>query len=696
MLSYSTALAGNSKGKKHALRAQQREALERMIEQAVPMDGNGDISPAAIKDFPHSSSRSPSGVVPSPVTVWRIIIFDDVGRSIIAPMLKVVDLREHGVTLYMHLDTERDAVQGAPVVYFCAPTPSNLEKIAKDCDRCLYEWYYINFTCEVPRACLERLADLLAQTSLPSISHIKVFDRTLQYVALSDDLFSLMLPSSFSVIHSGSDSEVEQHMNAVVRGISHVLLSMQLLPLIVHSKSSGAAVEIARRVGVSLSDALADGQLTPPPTSIFGRPLLLLVDRAQDLACALHHPFTYRGLLSDAAAMDLNIARVKLSSGKEEQMEVDPERDAFYAENGGLDFGEIGGRLEAARQELLAEQAELSKTNTSNAALSLNESDAGDLMSQLVANAPVIAEKKRVLDMHTKMAYGLLELIRHRKLDVFSGVEKDLLCHSDVDQAMLTQLLKEGGTLKDRQRLFLIAYLMKNNKEERARFVQEHLEKIERSGATTSSSSASLPAASGSEEFAALRYVQQLEKWSSPGPLASPSSSLSGGFSLTVGGQESGLGWGIAQVLAATIGGAAASERELPLTQLISVLLEDPTPSTGSEGGALAGGSGAPRRSPIAQNFSSGVNSFGSSPRVQILETLSAYDVRSKKTVDLRSIPFSQAIVFSIGGGCVAEYEDLQRWESRHPKKSILYGCTSLMTGEGLLEELSTLGKKGA
>lgn len=715
---------------RYNLRRQERAALEAMIEHAVPLTSDADSSGNAFNGgfgramMPGTTYYSDDNVTNSDdVTVWRIIVFDEVGRDIIAPLLKVADLRELGVTLYLHIDMDRDAIQGAPVIYFCEPTTKNIERIAQDCGNCMYEWVYINFTSELLRDSLEYLGQKLEQTSLESISHIRLFDRTLHYVSLEEDLFSLMLDHSFLTLQSGTDDAIEAHVSEVVRGVSHVILSLQLLPVIVHSKT-GAAEEIARRLAIRLSDSLQEGQLRPAASSIFGRPLLLLVDRSHDLASALHHPFTYRGLLSDAAEMKLNIARVKVGKeGKVEQLSIDPEKDGFYRQNGALDFGEMGSRLEAARQELQAEQATLGVAGSSSNFSSREEggltritgrpdegvSNSNDAMAQLVSSAPLLAEKKRLLDAHTKAAYGLLATIRERKLDVFSGVEREVLQHGELDKDMFRELLQNGGTAEDRQRLYLIVYLMSKEQKDLARYVQQVGEAL-------------LP----EMPFPALAYLQYLQKWSLGSKLGlssnsrenvsgSISSGIGGGTGETTGSTAEGFGWGVAQLLAqnlaATLGGSVEQREDFPLTKMVAALLQDPPPPSALSGGmsssTLMGRNASANTSvyngtSIHGSSTSGglFSSSGSSTRnpaqqirSQVLQTLSAYDVRSKKEVDLEKMYFSQAIVFSIGGGTVAEYDDLKRWEGSVTKKSILYGCTSLITGEELLKNLSTLEK---
>lgn len=721
-------MAGNER---YNLRRQERAALEAMIQHAVPLTSDGDspvnafnggLGRAMVSGMTYPSDDN---VINSDeVTVWRIIVFDEVGRDIIAPLLKVADLRELGVTLYLHIDMDRDAIQGTPAIYFCEPTTKNIEKIAQDCGNCMYEWVYINFTSELLGESLEYLGQKLEETSLESISHIRLFDRTLHYVSLEEDLFSLMLDHSFLTLQSGTDDAIEAHVSEVVRGVSHVLLSLQLLPVIVHSKT-GAAEEIARRLAIRLSDSLQEGQLRPAPSSIFGRPLLLLVDRSHDLASALHHPFTYRGLLSDAAEMKLNIASVKVGKeGKVEQLSIDPEKDWFYRKNSALDFGEMGSQLEAARQELQAEQATLGVAgSSSNAGGNIEEggltripgrtdegfSNSNDAMAQLVSSAPLLAEKKRLLDAHTKAAYGLLATIRERKLDVFSGVEREVLQHGELDKDMFRQLLQNGGTMEDRQRLYLIVYLMSKEHKDLAKYVQQEGEAL-------------LP----EMPFPALAYLQYLEKWSLGSKLGSSSNSREHGpasFSSGIGsgtGETSsstaeGFGWGVAQLLtqnlAATLGGSVEQREDFPLTKMVAALLQDPPPPSAHSGGmsssSMMGRNASPNTTVYSGTSIHGSSASGglfSSPnssvrssapqiRSQVLQSLSAYDVRSKKEIDLEKMYFSQAIVFSIGGGTVAEYDDLKRWEGSVTKKSILYGCTSLITGEELLKNLSTLEK---
>ncbi|KAH9577661.1 Sec1-like protein [Trypanosoma melophagium] len=625
-------------GQKHFLRQRQKDVIREMILSSVPLTYGG---------VPQQQQQQYMGGDDTIITTWRLLIYDDIGRDIIAPLLRVGDLRELGITLYMHINSKREPVPGAPAIYFCAPTEENINTIATDAIGELYEWMYVNFTSQVSRRGLEMFAEKLTRGQLQNIQHIRVFDRTLNYVALENDLFVLMQQNSLVTLNSRhvKDDEVESHLNAIVLGISHVLLSQQVLPVIVHSKT-GAAEEVARRLSICLNDHLSDRTLTPASAAVLGRPLLLIVDRTSDLATVLHHPFSYRGLMVELGNMHLNKVTVHEEDGKEVAFEIDPDRDEFYRDNATLDFSAVGGNIEAALKQYREEYASLSE----NACDGEDDTDANS-MSKLLANAPKLGEKKRMLDAHTKMAYSFLHQIRKSHLDRFHGVELGIIQREGLDREEFEKLLlTELGSLEDRQRLYLIAYLLDTEGEYDA--------VLQRCAASF-----------GDAPFPALAYIKHLRNWSLG--VASPTAGESSA--------AQGFAWGLAQTLAknivSTLGSNAKSE--LPVTKLVDALLQDP--SSTSAGGAAArtiGGSGG--------------------LRAKLLETVVGYDPRTRKTVDLGDMYFSQAIVFAISGGCVAEYDDLKVWEAAHPRKAVSYGCTALLTGNEALRQLATLGEGGA
>lgn len=63
--------------------------------------------------------------------IWKLFIMDAAAQRIVSPILKVNDLREQGVTLFLHFNAEREAVEDVPAVYFVEPSSANLQRICQ-------------------------------------------------------------------------------------------------------------------------------------------------------------------------------------------------------------------------------------------------------------------------------------------------------------------------------------------------------------------------------------------------------------------------------------------------------------------------------------------------------------------------------------------------------------------------------------
>eukprot|EP00164_Ancoracysta_twista_P024364 GFYU01046150.1.p1 GENE.GFYU01046150.1~~GFYU01046150.1.p1 ORF type:complete len:185 (+),score=16.59 GFYU01046150.1:50-556(+) len=151
--------------------------------------------------------------------------------------------------------------------------------------------------------------------------------------------------------------------------------------------------------------------------------------------------------------------------------------------------------------------------------------------------------------------------------------------------------------------------------------------------------------------FNALAYLKKLRSWS-VGNNNNNANATSG--------------WGFAQNLAKNLASTftAASAKELPLTRLIDSLI----------GEAPAGRAATGKQ--------------------KLLESLGAVDPINSSSVRLDVGGFSQVVVFVVGGGSVTEYDNIKEWESRNPKKSVVYGSSALMNGNSFLQELNTLGNE--
>ena len=68
-----------------------------------------------------------------------MLVIDDASLKIVATLLHTEALRQHGVTLVLAIDREREAIADAPVVYFVRSTQANAAAIVKDLEGGLYK-----------------------------------------------------------------------------------------------------------------------------------------------------------------------------------------------------------------------------------------------------------------------------------------------------------------------------------------------------------------------------------------------------------------------------------------------------------------------------------------------------------------------------------------------------------------------------
>lgn len=71
--------------------------------------------------------------------VFKVLVVDSFSLKIVATLLHTDVLRQHGVTLVLAVDKDREAITDAPVVYFVRALPENCVAIVKDLEAGLYK-----------------------------------------------------------------------------------------------------------------------------------------------------------------------------------------------------------------------------------------------------------------------------------------------------------------------------------------------------------------------------------------------------------------------------------------------------------------------------------------------------------------------------------------------------------------------------
>ncbi|CAH8842079.1 unnamed protein product [Trichobilharzia szidati] len=285
---------------------------------------------------------------------WKILIYDQLGRDIISPLLTVKDLRMLGVTLHLMLNSPREQIPDVPAVYFVYPSKENIYSICKDFEAGRYDSYYLNFISPISREYLEEIAQTaLSENCVHQIA--KVFDQYTNFICLEDDLLTLSSssdgPSSFYALNraKATEADVENIIHSVVDGLFSVFATLGTIPIIRCPRGNASEMvasqldskfrdslrdsrnslfmnNTARGFGVSMGDDTSGDRLSlnsplcvpnksaqiNSPSNLFQRPLLILLDRSLDLASPLHHELSYQSLIHDIFNIRLNRVHVNL------------------------------------------------------------------------------------------------------------------------------------------------------------------------------------------------------------------------------------------------------------------------------------------------------------------------------------------------------------------------------------------------
>lgn len=583
--------------------------------------------------------------------VYKILIYDRFCQDILSPLIRVKDLRKHGVTLYFLIDKDRKPVHDVPAVYFVQPTHSNVTRIIADASKSLYDSFHLNFSSSIPRPLLEDLASgTIGSDSIQRIA--KVHDQYLEFVTLEDNLFSLANKNCYVQLNdpSAGDKDIEEIIEKIVSGLFCVLATLAVVPII-RCPRGGPAEMVASLLDQRLRDhLLVKNNLFSEGGNFsisFQRPVLCLFDRNFELSVAIQHDFRYRPLVHDVLGLRLNRLTVQgEKGGGTKSFELD-RSDPFWMANGSLEFPEVALEIENQLNKYKKDVEEVNRRTGGNDGGA--EFDGTDLIGNTkhlmnaVNSLPELTERKQVIDKHTNIATALLGEIKERSLDTYAKKEDDMMVKGGIDRSEVLGVLKGKGTKLDKLRFAIIYIISSEN------IPQSEIETIE-------------AALRESEvDTSAFQYVKKIKSLNVS--LASANSAAS--RNNIVDWAEKLYGQSISAVTAG-VKNLLAGDHQLALSRTVEALMEGkPNPETDPY---LV-------FDPRAPSASSGVH--------------------------LPKGPFKEAIVFMIGGGNYVEYGSLQdlanrrhQQQQQQPVKHIIYGTTEILTGGEFVEQLAVLGKK--
>lgn len=283
-----------------------------------------------------------------------------------------------------------------------------------------------------------------------------------------------------------SDTEMEEIMGSIVDSLFSLFVTIGNVPIIRALKGSAAemvAVKLEQKIRENLWDArnnLFHMDATQAGAFSFQRPLLILLDRNIDMATPLHHTWTYQALGHDVLELALN--RVAIEDDEADKGHGGTKRknnknsydldanDKFWKTHKGSPFPTVAEAIQEELEQYRNSEEEIKQLKSSMGIDGENEiaysmvNDTTERLTNAVNSLPQLLEKKRLIDMHTKIATSILNAIKLRRLDSFFEVEEKIMSKLTLDKPLM-ELLKDSefGQPEDKMRLFIIYYICTPN-----------------------------------------------------------------------------------------------------------------------------------------------------------------------------------------------------------------------------------------
>ncbi|KAF1986275.1 sec1 family domain-containing 1 [Aulographum hederae CBS 113979] len=644
--------------------------------------------------------------------IWKVLVFDDMGRDVISSVLLVKDLRAWGITINLPITTTRHMIPDVPVIYLVEPTPQNLQIITSDLARSLYSPAYVNFLSSIPRPLIEDFASQTASTG--TAEHIaQLYDQYLNFIVTEPDLFSLgMGKDTYWTMNSAqtSDEALDANIDRIVSGLFSVAVTEGTVPII-RCPKGGAAEMIAAKLDrklrdhvVSSKENLFSGQNQKNASSMgtpASRPVMIIVDRNVDLIPMMSHSWTYQSLVHDILKFHLNQITVDVpkedKSGKiEKKTYYLDARDFFWSKNAEAPFPQVAENIDTELTKYKEETQEIMrKTGASSIEdLEADTSASAQHMKAAITLLPQLQERKRVLDMHMNIASALLQGIKDRQLDNYYQLEENITKQTKAQMLDFIKDNEKGTEPLDKLRLFIIWFL--STEQEVTRADMEKFEELLReAGADT----------------AALTYIKRVREITrmtmmSSGPTQpaqQPANEIIRGFSslsnrLTDRFKDAGLGTNIESLISG-VKNFLPANKDLTLTKITESLMDPQN----AEQSAL-------RMTEHYLYFDPrSANARGTMPPASQVRNQGSNAPGSGRGIEAsfgqRRQGFTEAIVFTVGGGSMDEYGNLQEWAKRSagvpgapsagPRRRVVYGSTELVNAEEFVTgELAKLGRE--
>ncbi|KAG9740591.1 Sec1 family protein, partial [Aureobasidium melanogenum] len=371
--------------------------------------------------------------------------------------------------------------------------------------------------------------------------------------------------------------------------------------------------------------------------------------------------------------------------------------DFFWTRNAGVPFPQVAEDIDTELTRYKEDANEITKKTGASSIEDLQNdtSTSAQHLKAAITLLPELRERKNILDMHMNIATALLKGIKERQLDNFFQLEEDIKKQTKAQMLELITDSDKGKEPLDKLRIFIIWFLSTEQDVSRA-----DMDKFEEALRNTGVDTTPLTYVRRVREITRMTMISsaptQPAQSSTSNDLFRGFSSLSKG--LTDKFKEAGIGSNFENLISG-VKNFLPANKDLTLTKITESLMDPSNASTSAlqktEGYLYFDPRSANARGTMPPSAAQARNPGGSSVTRGI-----------EASFGQRRQGYSEAIVFTVGGGSMDEYGNLQDWANRTSgqgaagsvsKKRIVYGSTELVNAEDfVLGELTKLGSESA
>jgi len=420
---------------------------------------------------------------------WKVLVVDTLAMRVISTCCKMRDIVMEGITIVEDLAKGRESLS-LEAIYFVSPTENSVQAILddfKDPQNPRYLAAHIFFT----EACPGHLFERIAKSSSLGRRIKNMKEINIAYLPVEMQVFSLDTQDALAHLYSHNPTVVRDKRPSCVEQIAEQLAtlcaSLGEYPSIRYRSASQLSLDIAQaalnRLNAYKADYPSMGEGSQKSQS-----QLIILDRGFDLVSPLLHELTYQAMAYDLLDIQNDVYKYEVQSGGE----YIP-KEALLDENDDNWVNLRHKHIANVSKEITNMIKEFQDSKRISGPGANKPANIKDL-SLLLKKMPQYQKELSKYSLHLNLAEECLRVYNNNQIEKLCAVEQDLATGVDKDgekiskdhmRAIVPVLLDQDITENNKLRIILLYAIMKQGiSEESMNKLMEHA-KISSAGRNT-------------------------------------------------------------------------------------------------------------------------------------------------------------------------------------------------------------------